>query len=205
MSQKEISQFRIALIPGHSSRKRGASNLKNGMTEFEFGMIFVKKLSHLFKVNKAIKTKVFLRDEKLTTVQGLQFMAADVNKWQAGLCVEFHANAPGRKNLYQKVTGNEMLFWNKSDGGNIAARILSEHVTLALGNKRRSLKPITKPPSRFDTRGWPLLYYTRMPCVLVESFFITNDKDLSNALQKIDELAVKVYEALCKISEEFVG
>jgi len=59
------------------------------------------------------------------------------------------------------------------------AEITQKNMVIALGNKNRGIKSKTS-----EDRGGHLLKYTDATCIIAEPFFIDNNKEFENALEK---------------------
>jgi len=157
----------IALIVGHSKKSRGASNKNGGETEFEFNNNFVKSLSELL----VVENTVVYRD----TYKGLP---DKVNELNPSNIISFHCNA-----FNTRASGSEVLYYNSSVKGKAMASILQTNIVKVLGLSDRGIKA-----KHSEDRGGYLLKYTKAPCIIVEPFFIDNDKDLQAANDSYTEL-----------------
>jgi N-acetylmuramoyl-L-alanine amidase len=86
------------------------------------------------------------------------------------------------------------LYYYTSKKGKKIAQILLKEIVNALGLKSRGIKGKKK-----EERGGYLLYYTYAPCVIGESFFIDNNKDLLCAQKKFEKLASAYAKTIDKV------
>lgn len=175
---------KVALIIGHSQQEQGASN-HNGMTEWAYNSMLVGLIAEKLKQAGGIDFEIVNR----TTLKALP---EAVNETDADIAISFHANA-----FNTRATGSEVLYWHSSDEGKALSERINWAICEALGLRNRGLKSI-----KSGERGAYLLQKTTMPCVILEPFFIDNDKDLKAAMDKQIDLADAIfstimYEYLC--------
>jgi N-acetylmuramoyl-L-alanine amidase len=170
--------MKIALIPGHGpSIDQGAEN-KDGTTELAWNRDLVRRIkSHLD--GRAEVVVINRVRERLSPV-------AEINATQAQVALEFHLNASNGK-----ASGTEMIYISR------AGRIIAEKLlNAAVGVLRLPNRGVKQP---FAGRGNFFLTKTRMPAVIVESFFIDNSEDLEVGNARKEELALAYALALVPI------
>ena len=167
----------------------GAVNSKTGMNEFMWNKDFVENylISELKKAD--IKNQIVFRDTGITK------LVQDLNK-AAGkddVILSFHLNSD------VKASGTETLYWHTSEKGKKLATLIQKNLVEILGLPDRGIKIRRKPLNDSDAlnqRGWTMFRDTKVPFVMLESFFITNDSDLKRGNEKKAELAKAVVSAI---------
>ncbi|MYM61621.1 hypothetical protein GTG28_20685 [Vibrio sp. OCN044] len=180
---------KIAIIVGHSAASGGAANAKNGMTEYLFNDQLAQRIAPKLK-NKGHEVLIVYRD---CTYTDLPFK---VNDTGSDVAVSLHCNA-----YNAAVSGSEVLYYKYSKTSPRLAELIQKEVVAALDLPDRGLRPVDKSHAgKKGDRGGYLCAKTKMPCVIVEPFFIDNDNDLSTAMNKMDQLS----EAIAKGIAEYV-
>lgn len=167
--------MKIALIPGHGPKiDEGATN-PDGTTELDWNRDLVKRIaSHLR--GRAEVVVVHRVSERLSPVD-------QINATDADVALEFHLNASNGK-----ASGTEMIHISKS--GKFWADRLQKAAVEVLRLPDRGVK------TPFAGRGDRFLTKTKMPAVIVESFFIDNSDDLEVGNARKEELALAYAKAL---------
>ena len=177
-------------VNGKTVRDYGAENSITKMNEFTWNKDFVENylLSELQKAG--IKYQIVLRDVGITK------LVNDLNK-AAGkddIILSFHLNSG-----VATATGIETLYWHTSTKGKKLAEIVQKNLLSVLGLANRGIKIRRKPVDKADElnqRGWTMFRDTKVPYVMLESFFISNDKDLKIGTERKAELAKAVVSAI---------
>lgn len=180
MTQKIL----CVLNPGHGANDPGAVNKITGITEHKFNSCLAVLIKHY--VQKA--------EIKIITQTTLKTLPDDINKLNPHFIISLHCN--GHEN--KMATGTEILYLLSSVKGKQIAEILLPHLTRILNLPNREIKGI------IEDRGAFILKKINRPCILCESFFITNDNDFWVALINmvglakafaagIDEIATNLY------------
>ena len=167
----------------------GAVNSKTGMNEFMWNKDFVENylLSELKKAG--IKYQIVFRDT------GIAKLVQDLNKvaGKDDVILSFHLNSD------IKASGTETLYWHTSEKGKKLAGLIQKGLVGVLGLPDRGIKIRRKPLDNADglnQRGWTMFRDTKVPFVMLESFFITNDGDLKIGNNKKAELAKSIVSAI---------
>ncbi len=163
--------MRVALIVGHSAKDKGAVNKSTGIQEFDYNNDLVGHIS-----NSLMKLHV---DHDIIYRDSYSGLPGKVNSTNADFALEFHCNA-----FNEKATGTEMLYWHSSLKGKWLAELCQEAAVKCLSLPDRGVKALNG-----SSRGGTLLRKTSMPTIIVESFFIDNDDDLSVGKSEIKRLA----------------
>ena len=177
-------------VNGKTVRDYGAENSITKMNEFTWNKDFVENylLSELQKAG--IKYQIVLRDVGITK------LINDLNK-AAGkddIILSFHLNSG-----VAAATGTETLYWHTSTKGKKLAGLVQKNLVKVLGLADRGIKIRRKPLDTEDAknqRGWEMFQKTKVPFVMLESFFISNDKDLKTGTERKTELAKAVVLAI---------
>ena len=172
---------KVAIVIGHSSRSQGAVNLSSGLTEFMFNEKLAINLKNLiYKLYPKINAVLVYRNSSYSR------LPKTVNDTHADICLSLHCNA-----FNTRATGTEMLYFEGSKNGRKFASLLQDAVLDALDLPDRGVKS-----KGSEDRGGLLLEETFMPCVIVEPFFIDNDRELQHAMTKVTNLTTAYASAI---------
>ena len=179
-----------ALSSGKKVTDYGAVNSASGMSEFIWNKDFIENYLVPELNNAGIKHQIVLRTDGTTK------LVQDLNKAaeRDDIILSFHLNSAGAT-----ATGTETLYWHTSAKGKKLAEIVQKGLTGVLGLPDRGIKIRRKPLDNADSlnqRGWTMFKDTKVPFVMLESFFITNDGDLKRGNEKKAELAKAVVSAI---------
>lgn len=161
----------IALVVGHKYGSPGACNRQQRLCEYEYNLALVDKIHARLP---DFTTRV-LRE----TYIGLP---KKLNDLKPSLILSFHCNA-----YNSKASGTEMLFYYRSKRGFKTAQRIMDFIVPVLGLPDRGVKAKSS-----EDRGGYLLAYTNAPCIILEPFFIDNNKDLKRA-QEVEEELIDAY------------
>lgn len=178
--------MKINISIGHCSKDKGAVTKDEQHSEYEFNSILAKLIKDIL-IQKGYEVIVTNR----LTDGGGTGMTADVraiNGTNADISVELHCNA-----FNNEASGCETLHWYRSANGKKLAQMIQSEMVTTLGNKDRGLKSING-----KGRGATVLKETKMPMVITEPFFIDCPNDFSNAVNKIDKLALAIANGCIK-------
>ncbi len=177
----EVRQKRCALVIGHKKESPGAVNKNSDMNEYLFNEELVPLIE--MKVKNAGIHRVYRRTYAT--------LPSDINELDPDFIISLHCNA-----YNGHASGSEVLYYHRSPMGKEIAGILLEKVVNCLNLPDRGIKAKTA-----EDRGGYLLRYTMAPCVIAEPFFIDNDSDLEQAMEKLDDLAEAYAMAIDEVSE----
>ena len=178
---------------GKKYRDYGAVNEKSKVDEFTWNHDFVMRYIIPELNASGIANKVVLRSTNITK------LVTDLNK-EAGkddIILSFHLNSD------IKASGTETLYWHTSEKGKKLAGLIQKGLVGVLGLPDRGIKIRRKPLDNADSlnqRGWTMFKDTKVPFVMLESFFITNDEDLKRGNEKKAELA----KAVVSVIKEYI-
>ncbi len=179
---------------GKIIRDFGAVNQNYKTDEFHWNENFVKNyLIQEFQKNN-LNYEIILR--KMDTEE----LVRDLNKAAQtdDIILSFHLNSD------IKASGTEVLYWETSINGKKLANLLQKKLTEVLKLPDRGIKGRRKPRDSKDAlnqRGWTMFKNTKVPFVMMESFFITNSKDLETGNKNITAMAKAVTEAVLEFRE----
>lgn len=172
---------RIAVVVGHGPVKdRGAVNDASGMTELDWN----RELAVYIYEAIGPRAQVFVLSRRVEGTPPTDL----VNTTDADCAVELHLNA-----YNGSASGTEMIHHPSSTRGKELAVLLQQAAVGVLGLPDRGVKG-----PQAGGRGMAFLSRTRMPAVIVESFFIDNDRDLAIGTKQKKRLAAAYAEALLK-------
>jgi N-acetylmuramoyl-L-alanine amidase len=171
--------MKVALVIGHSRKKQGARNKHHEISEFMFNEFLADKVA-IELTKKGIESEIVYRGFSYW------FLPGKVNRTNADIAVSMHCNA-----FNEGQNGTETLYYKNSVNGSVLASFMQDEIVNCLGLKDRGLKPcIEKHKGKAGDKGGHLLKKTKMPCVIVEPFFIDCDASLMLGMAKTNELAV---------------
>lgn len=176
----------IILVIGHGGIKHdpGAININLGITEFDWNNNFVQNILKPLLKKEKIPFKIVYRRE-------YKSLPMDINQIsnKEDIILSFHCNAVDNF----RVSGTETLYYKGSKKGKRLAEVINSAIVNALNLRDRGIKPKSK-----GDRGAYLLQKTIAPCVILESFFISNDNDLKIATMSMDRLANELIKGIKK-------
>ncbi len=177
-------------VNGKTVRDYGAVSSDKSMSEFKWNKDFVENylLSELQKAG--IKYQIVLRDVGITK------LVNDLNKvaGKDDIILSFHLNSG-----VVTATGTETLYWHTSTKGKKLAGLIQDNLVSVLGLANRGIKIRRKPVDKADElnqRGWTMFRDTKVPYIMLESFFISNNNDLKIGTERKTELAKAVVSAI---------
>ena len=173
---------KVILNVGHGGVKKDPGACGNGFEEHTWNKDFVNNYIVPECKEQGVDYVVVYQEYYSTLPQKINGLA---NKGDVTL--SFHLNAADKT-----ASGAEMLYWHNSKRSKELAEFLQEANIEATHLKDRKILPRVR-----GDRGWTLLYKTVMPCVIVESGFITNKNDMEVLEATKKELA-KYYVAAVK-------
>ena len=196
--------MKILLDIGHGGSKKsaggkvirdfGAVSQSYKTDEFHWNENFVKNylIPELRKNN--------LEYEIIPRKTGTEELVSDLNKVsRAGdIILSFHLNSD------TKASGTAVVYWESSMNGKKLAGLLQKKLTEVLKLPDRGIKGRRKPLNSKDAlnqRGWTMFKNTKVPFVMMESFFITNDKDMETGNKNIASMAKAVTEAVLEFGD----
>lgn len=172
---------KICIIVGHGGKDKGAYNKSTKETELDYNWDLAPKVKALLEKQGYIAD---IHNRGNATSENIY----GINKLGYDIIVSLHCNA---YNGYSN--GTEVLYWNTSTNGKRLAQALQDSIVQALGLQNRGLKPI-----KYGDRGAYLLGKTRAVAVLIEPFFIDNDKDFKVGKEKKNEYAISIVNGINK-------
>lgn len=178
--EEEGQRKKCALVIGHKKTSQGAVNSKVGIYEFGFNEGLAVSIER--KNTGTEVQRIYRRTYK--------DLPRDINQYNPDFTVSLHCNA-----FNKRASGTEVLYYHKSQKGKIIAEVLQSALVEHLQLPDRGVKPKTS-----EDRGGYLLRYTEAPCVIAESFFIDNNKDLARAQEDLEGLAGAFVNAIDTIS-----
>lgn len=168
----------IAIVIGHGpSRDKGATN-RDGTTELAWN----RDLANLIVGAIGTRAKAVIVNRVTERLQPV----LETNMTGAHAAVELHLNS-----FNGVASGTEMIHAENSVEGVKLAKALQVAAVNVLRLPDRGVKP-----PQGGGRGKRWLVQTRMPAVIVESFFIDNAKDLARGNEVKSQLAKAYADAL---------
>ena len=159
----------IALVVGHTQKRQGAYNKKYDMSEFVFNKMIANWIQEYSGIGGI---EIVYRD----TYKELPFK---INELNPDIILSLHCNADGTRT----ASGSETLYYYSSELGKEIATITQKNVVDALELPNRGIKAKTH-----KDRGGYLLRHTKAPCVIVEPFFLTTNREYKYIRSRIGDL-----------------
>lgn len=170
----------VCIVVGHSHIDGGCYNPKAKMNEYDFNHVLAGHIAERLH-SRNVRPIIMYRGSSYSG------MVKDVNATNADFAIELHCNGAKNKN----AKGAETLYWHTSKASKALAARLQAPIHGLLNERNRGLKAIKK-----GERGWYFLNKTAMPAVLLEPFFLSNDKSLKLGLTLREQLANVIAGAL---------
>ena len=173
---------KVILNVGHGGVRKDTGACGNGFVEHEWNKDFVNNYIVPECKVQGLDYRVVYQEYYSTLPQKINAISE-----KDDVTLSFHLNAAD-----ETAHGSEMLYWHTSEKSKKLAEYLQEANTEATHLRGRGIKPRFK-----GDRGWPLLYKTTTPCIIIESGFITNSEDMKT-LEETKKLLAKYYVAAVK-------
>ena len=163
---------------GNTKNKQGVrvydpGAVGNGFEEYKYNYDLVNKYVSPYLKEMEIDHEVIIQSERFSKLPDEINKISDKND----IIVSFHLNSVD----YNEGNGVEVFYYPTSQKGKEVARIMLEANLTVTRLKNRGIKP-----NVLGARGHALFQKTKAPVILIESGFITNDKDIAtlNAVQE---------------------
>ena len=161
----EHQPLKVCLDAGHGGRDSGAINEKYDVKESILAMQIVNTLREILLLSNRFQYKVKLTRSDIYTYPSLTERCTTANKFGADIFISIHLNSATNKS----AKGIETLIYDKASK---TARTLATNVQHQLIKrmdwKNRGVK---------ERDNLTVLKKTRMPAILVECGFISNDEE----------------------------
>lgn len=154
--------MQLAIVVGHTERSPGR------VTSYAREYTLNEELAHAIS-NRC--NAVGISNVVIYRENGYEKLPANINQYNTDYCICVHHNGFDDP----EVNGTETLYYHKSETSKKLARYINSGMVNALGYKNRDIKPIDS-----EGRGGYVLKYTKMPCVLIEPYFMTNKEAVKN-------------------------
>lgn len=173
---------KICLDAGHGGKDSGAYNSNLKLRESDINLRVVLKLADLLKKNGY--EVILTRDRDIDVTLGMRCSIA--NQKKADLFISIHCNSATNK----AARGTETYYYATSKNGNALARLVQQELIEATKFQNRGIK----------TAGYYVLKYTKMPAILIELGFISNDEEakILASPQYQDKAIQAIFEAIQK-------
>lgn len=178
---------RVGIVVGHlpTCIDGGAYNEAHGMSEFDYNNQLAPRIAEALRILGFHPTIIYRE-----TYSKLPAHINHIMEGQ-GICISLHCNAANRR-----PNGCETLYYKGSAKSKRLAECVLKQVHSVMQNRNRGTKAISE-----GGRGHRLLFGTKMPCIIVEPFFIDADCSLEMALEKIDALGDAIAKGIKEFSE----
>ncbi len=161
-----------ALIVGHSKERPGATNLSDGISEFQFNSRLAKSIVESVQACSETRISIVFR-------KTYRALPAEVNALTPDFCISLHCNA-----FDTTASGTQTLYYHSSVESKGLAERVQQVAIDSLVLRDRGVIAV-----RDNGRGAHLLRSIIAPCVIAEPFFIDNDSDLKQANERFEDLA----------------
>lgn len=222
VTNPEASRPLVIIDPGHGGEDLGALG-PHGLKEKEYVLDVAKELSALLRKDLNVRTKLTRAKDEFIQLSDRTKFANDNKAW---LFISLHANASVKKSVsgfqtfYLDTTNDEaskLLAERENSSGSsedigdvefilsdlIQTAKLDDSIVLSHMIQNQTLSYLKKKYPTVEDKGvrkapFFVLVGAHMPCVLVEMFFIDNEKDSKNILNPEfrKDLAKGIYEGV---------
>ena len=172
---------KVCIVVGHSAEDGGAYNEFFKLNEYDFNIGIAAMIAAEVH-RRGVLPIIMFRD-------GYLDMIAALNETEAELAIELHCNAAENR----EAKGCTMLHWHSSVKGKALAQDLQDAIHPIFNEQDRGLKPI-----RSGENGAPFLQKTKMPSVILEPFFLSNNKSVGKAISVRRKMAKAVAMQIAK-------
>ncbi len=170
-SKVEEKKFTVALDPGHGGYDSGSSS-KKGVLEKDLTLKVALLVGELLKKENIDVVYTRTSDEvswSEDNVEDLYARCEIVNEGKADAFVSIHFNFS--EEMQDKTYGSEVWYSSSNPGGEKFATIMEkalkdDNYTVSRGVRNDKESPIY------------IFYLSKMPTILIEAGFISNDKDM---------------------------
>lgn len=175
----------LGIVIGHSVNSTGAKNRSLNINEYTLNLELANEIHEACK-KENISSQIIHRKN------GYQALPKNINDTMVDFCISVHHNGFSDKN----TNGTETLYYHKSKISKKFARAVNNRMVEELNFKNRDIHGVDS-----ESRGGYVLKYTAMPCILIEPYFMTNNKAVEQRdPKKLAAAIVKGYiEFLSKI------
>ncbi len=184
---------KICIDIGHGSNTYPPSKGVGDFAEWSFNNAVGKITKDLAEVNGF---EVFLTQPFDSPNVKLNRRIEQVNTSGCDIGFSIHANASNNKS----VTGHEFWYWHSKEYARKLATIMDANAIALLPNKRRGLK-VSQPRKHIN---FGILRATRMPFVLAEFGFFTNETEREELL-KSPEFQKQCAKVIVKSACDYFG
>ena len=162
---KNAQERNLVLAVGHSRELDAGAVAYDGETyEWHYNTQLAQKISEY--LTSHINTTIINSYEGDSYTESMRWLKRTVDPLNADLVCELHFNSFSNPN----VKGHEMLYWNSSSKGLIAASNINDAMNEDFpSNTDRGVKGVTH-----GERGAGFLCGPKAPCVIIEPFFGSN-------------------------------
>lgn len=176
--------MKFALVVGHHEDSKGAENVGRRINEWDFNKKLTSNIIEEYNGSNDM-IQVFRTYPSVMPYRNVNELGVDFS-------VSFHCNAY----MPNRASGTEVLYYQTSIKGKIAAQIFQDWIVETLELPDRGILP-----RRYGDRGVSMLMRTRMPAILLEPFFIDNEGDLDRMESRYDVFVKNLTRAF----EDVVG
>lgn len=171
---------KIFIDPGHGGRDSGAKNSAVKVKESTVALKVAKQVKNLFKNEK--KKHKFKFSRKTNKKVELNSRWQKANAWGADISLCIHCNSSDDKS----VRGAEVFYYGSNDKA--LAENISKFLSRDLGINNRGAKEYP----------WAMTKYPKMPAVLIETDFISNNTFAKACKKKkyIKKIASAIYKGV---------
>lgn len=175
-----------ALVIGHTEKRPGARCDVLKANEYHWNEPIAREVKEITDRNGEVDVQLVYRTRYSTLPHEINDLAPD-------FIVSLHFNSASKS-----ATGTETLYWKSSSQAKSLAQIFQDAMLDTLGLRDRGVKGLTSPKDR----GAPLLRRTNAPCIILEPFFGSNNKDGRIAKSNRDNLVAAYATAIEDAAEE---
>ena len=185
---------KLGISIGHSLKDCGAVAMHEGTTykEYDLNVALTRQIMTTCPKNAYwYRTDTDCEDEPYP--EHLRHTVRNINNSDVLCAVEIHHNSCGNPNR----EGCELIYWDTSQQGYLMARYIS--VTLQDVPLKVNIIPAVKQLGR-------KLYFlrkTRVPALVIEPAFMSNYRDMDNAIRNKKEIAQAINDGMARWVEQY--
>lgn len=193
-----MSEFKIAIIPGHRPRAKGAYSPHINQYEYEYNEdLAIKLVNKINKINLGIKAQLILRpNDEMSEHQALNLLCQTVKKSKVNYAIELHCNSAS------SITANGaevLIFAGTSSENKTAALVFLKLITKVLANRKRGVKLI----SDREQAGHHFLRGVPCPAIILEPGFFSNLRESCLLLDRKEYYLNALFEGCLYLKEIF--
>lgn len=163
--------MKLLLSDGHDIKYDGYINEDKNLSEHKLVIHYNNLLQNFLmrcSIDMARLNLDYMAEDFKDKSDSLKKKVEIINKYNFDLAVEIHLNSSPEKNT---ATGFEIITYQKRSNATIMAKIIENRI-------KKNMKDIIKVRETKYNPNLYLLRKTKIPTLIIELFFLNNDKDV---------------------------